>query len=281
MTAARTYQALCAVGSWVSATDLQRIGLHHSSASWLAREGVVEKKAAVDRWAPPLGPLEQIHLRIMSRTFYRAIAPTATIPSAQEQALIEHIATEGYEMTPKRQTQLVRGLTTICAKVYEATPISEPWPAARVLTELNRTGCGIPLDSVRGCLSSLVGSGLVAEPQRGSFQRVAVRDHAPEADEDYARRIVAAPPPAPPPPPSTPLLPATLPALPVAGASPKLAQLDRLASIGASMRAMAELAGQIASEVDAAALAAQEEMDSMQAGTEKLRQLQALLKSLA
>lgn len=78
-------------------------------------------------------------------------------------------------MTPARHAELIRSLTGISRKVYEATPIGDPWSVTTICSELYRQGTRTDLKVTAGCLASLKSDGLVREPLAGLFVRVPVR----------------------------------------------------------------------------------------------------------
>lgn len=78
-------------------------------------------------------------------------------------------------MNEARFNALHSGLTSVARKVYDATPIATPWTASSICAELRRNSININLKTVQGCLSSLIGSGLVDECKLGHFIRTPVR----------------------------------------------------------------------------------------------------------
>lgn len=76
-------------------------------------------------------------------------------------------------MNRSRYEALLRGLTAVARKVFDAVPSTEPMPTKLIYGELMRLGT--PVANYRileGCLASLVDSGLVHESRIGEFVRV-------------------------------------------------------------------------------------------------------------
>lgn len=175
-------------------------------------------------------------------------------------------------MNNARHKSIVEGLSAIAAKVYEAVPISEPWTVHQVLFEMARlNNQPYQIRVVAGCLSNLVESGLVKEPSRGSFVREPVKERPTiEAmtKKGVLREFAGIAP-------KEQVMPTNQPA---SGAAQLI---DRLAQIGSSLRALADHAKSIADEIDSAALAAEEDRSKLLGESDKLRQLQTLLKSIS
>lgn len=166
-------------------------------------------------------------------------------------------------MTPSRYEALLRDLTAICRKVFDATPISEAWHDAAIMSALRQAGSNVEGSVIRGCLENLRKSGLVIEPNPRHFQRV----HKPI-------RIIPMPTPLPENTATT-HRPAAAPVatnMPSKSAEParKLSTLDRLSRISLEFRALAD-------ELDDIAIQADEDMKAQGQDSETLRQLQKLL----
>lgn len=159
-------------------------------------------------------------------------------------------------MTPARYDQTVRELTQICRKVFDATPITEPWHDAAIMSELRRKGSNVEGSVIRGCLDTLFRVGLVKEGTPRHFQRIQAPTKEasmpttamPENTATTHRPTLAK----------------------VADPAPKLSTLDRLARISLKFRDLAD-------ELDDIAIQADEDMKAQGQDTETLRQLQKLL----
>jgi len=176
------------------------------------------------------------------------------------------VTNPGDFMNANKLARIESGLNTMARKVLEAVPMQEAWTKAQIAVELRRLGCGAARDVLEGCLATLTDSGLVKEPQRGSFIRVAVRQITPTAPAT----------------PTTPEEPAVQTNIrPIAAAAANDAPagtsgadtLTRLANLGALLRRAAD-------ECDAIALDVETRVQAAGQDGEKLRQLQALLKSI-
>lgn len=162
-------------------------------------------------------------------------------------------------MTPARAEALERGLTVVAARVLDAVPIQEAWSATQVHNELVRQGRPrMDLRVLHGCLASLKESGLVKEPARGAFSRIAVRLQPPRLVQEEP--VMATP---------VPIL-APVPTDP----------LPQLGILAESLRKQARTLLDCADAIDSAALLADERIKDASRGGEKLRELQKLLKGI-
>lgn len=154
------------------------------------------------------------------------------------------------EMNQAKFKSIHNGLSAIVKKVYEVVPIKTNWTSVQVVNELNRSGLNYDRKTIEGCLNSLVTSGLVSEPSKGLFIRVAVKDQPEKkvADLKPIRPVVS---------------------------------LD--AKQKGPMELLAELASkarQFAEELDNAALEIEQEFQASEAKSEQLKQLKSLLKGI-
>lgn len=159
-----------------------------------------------------------------------------------------------------------RGLSSIAKKVFEATPINEPWACATIVSEMRRLGSGADQKIIMGCLNTMIDLGLVVEPMKGHFQRVEVRAKcnavAATAEQPNHQQLSQ-------PQQAMPHTPSTQ-SLPTAATSP----IDRLSMFAIRLR-------ELANDMESAALDISEQAEINDAQTAKMRQLQQLLKSLA
>lgn len=161
--------------------------------------------------------------------------------------------------TDRRIQQSMQGATAVALKVLSAVPISEPWSREQIVAELRRTGHVGAVQVVHGCLDNLRGRGLIKEPSAGLFIRVQPRARLSidQPDEEAMTE---------PKPPSG--------AAPMAQSSAPHDPMATLADLAARLRKMAEAVEDLALDV-------QQQMDSIRADGEKLRQLRELLKGMA
>ena len=146
-----------------------------------------------------------------------------------------------------------KSLTAIAQKVYAAVPASEPWSTSYIHSEMGRLGSSTrDVAVVLGCLNTLKAAGLVAEPQRNTFIRTAIKPEKETAAHSNPIGI-------------TPMAPAKISAV----RSPMVI----LSDISTRFRELADA-------VDTAALEIDELFTAKSAGAEKLAQLQQLLKSI-
>jgi hypothetical protein len=162
-------------------------------------------------------------------------------------------------MSQARFQAMYSGMSTIARKVYDAVPIAAHWNPGQVVGELSRTGSNIEYRTVAGCLSSLIDAGLVQEPVKGYFCREPVREKLPPPKKDPMKPTAPAP--------------AVTPAAPT---SP----LDRLGALSVRVAGMAQSLKELASDIGDAAIDIEAQIETSQADMHKLKQLQAILKSL-
>lgn len=167
-----------------------------------------------------------------------------------------------------------RSLTTTARKVFGAVPIAEEWSPGQVRGEMLRQGINMDMRMVSGCLQSLIESGLATEPKPGLFCRVPVRPRPtpPAIDPAQPRPAV-----------ELALVTSTPKDYPMAApviAAPTTTSIDRLANLAARLRQATAVLTGIAADVENIALEIVEDNERRDEEVKKLRQLQALLKSL-
>lgn len=175
-------------------------------------------------------------------------------------------------MNAAKLTRLEGGLTTVARKVLDAVPIQEPWEKQTIVMELRRTGVATSVDIIEGCLRSLKDRGLVKEPRNGSFVRPQLRIAAAANEDELDDAGDQTPPPTTTTTKATPVRTTTLTVSPPA-TTERANTLTRLADLASSLRKTAD-------EVDAIAIDVEERIAVIEKDGEKLRQLQALLKSI-
>lgn len=167
------------------------------------------------------------------------------------------------------------GMTSICKKVYTATPINEPWTPAQILHEMFRIGCSTDLRMVSGCLNSLLAQKVVMENPRGHYVRVPIK-----SPREPIRNPTNASPPTPP---ATkdPIVPVTLPSASVVSTqtAPQSA-IDQLARLSARAVDIATLLKQLAADIDSAAIEIEDQIAAKGEDAKKLTQLRELLKGI-
>lgn len=165
-------------------------------------------------------------------------------------------------MNNARIEALERGITGVARKVLEACPIAESWDAAQVSAELRRTSISVDHRTVTGCLRSLASSGLLRETERGKFIRVNTKA---KAGQSPAVSAPAAEPP-------TTAEPAP------EGRDQQGDAIDKIGAIVAGLRGIAETATELASSIEDVVLDIELSNQAARADSEKLRQLQNLLR---
>jgi len=168
-------------------------------------------------------------------------------------------------MNYSRFKSVLNNMTSAAQKVYEAVPLATTWTHDQIHREMRRIGNHMDYRTMQGCVNSLCGAGLVREaPIGGQFIRTEVRGKpGPKPIKEQLEALQAES--------TTPMAqPTVLTPVPTTPRSP----VDILGDLAAKCRKLAD-------EVDAAALAAQAYVEESDRSTEKLRQLQTLLKSLS
>lgn len=153
-------------------------------------------------------------------------------------------------MTPDKQQQKLAGQTTIAQKVFQFTPVEEPWTPLQVASALSRaTGSRIDMHILKGCLAALTDSGLARMTGNGLYQRVPVSRPSTTTPKEQPTMITTEP-------------------------SAPVSAIDLLDGIAKRMRALA-------TDIEAAALSIEEERAKDAVVIQKAQQLQALLKGFA
>lgn len=168
-------------------------------------------------------------------------------------------------MNAAKLAEAERTVSIQARKVLEATPLAEIWTIKQVCSELGRRGVRMDVETVAGCLASLKDDGLVREHRRGEFQRISAKAPVlaavPAAQTEPAQAATPA---------------ASAPAAaPVRGDT-----LAKIAGLAASLR---DAAHQLLSEaqlLDDIAIEVEERIAAVGAESDKLRQLQQLLRSI-
>ena len=165
-------------------------------------------------------------------------------------------------MTPEKQKQKLAGHTAIAQKIFQAVPVAEAWTVGQVAAALHRaTGSRIDQHTMLGCLRAMADAGLVRTTGRGMlFQRAPVSTPAADAATDKTKDVTVT---------QT----ANLAAAPTPVPTPASA-IDVIGAATKKIRAIAD-------ELDAWALACEEEKSRVAGEVDKLKQLKALLKEIA
>ena len=161
-----------------------------------------------------------------------------------------------------RFKQMFNVLNAPVKKVYEAVPVSEAWTSTQIIGEISRLGYSMrDSKAIIGCLDTLKRQGLIQEPERGSFVRVEVKaiETYVKFMEETKEKIMAAKP----------------------ATQTKQTNLDRLISLSEKANGLAAQMKSVASELENVALEIESEIQENSNSSQKLKQLQELLKGLA
>lgn len=173
-------------------------------------------------------------------------------------------------MNAKRRQSIINGLTAVARKVLECVPKQEPMDQHKILAEYQRLHGSIAFRVLQGALHNLVESKLI-KIKGSCFIQDSIQDNVNDPDDDpdlYPETEIEKPM-------NNPIVPVKKPVV-VSQADPT-SEMSRIAE---RLRTMGEQMTQLATMVEDAALLYEEKLDKIGADTEKLRQLQALLKSL-
>lgn len=163
-------------------------------------------------------------------------------------------------MTPAKQEILMQGQSSIAKKIYECVPIQEAWPTFQIAQALKATaGSTADIRRVQACLSDLVESGLIREPQPRHYQRAEVKEKpkTPELKMQTHKPLAQS-----------------------AVATQSHSPIDILGELSVEILGMAEHLKKLARRVEDAALAIEQERENNSESLEKLNQLKTILKGL-
>lgn len=182
---------------------------------------------------------------------------------------IENERLEG--MNTARLDEAARSLSGVAKAVMEATPKTEPWTGQQICGELRRIGKNIETTVVMGCLGTLKRQGLVQEKPAGQFLRVTPKAKSPPPP---ALQVVQ---------PKQPEPEAEAEPAPQPASEPPATDrgtLTKLADLSTKLRASADELQQFADAIDDVAIEVEERIQKINADSEKLAQLRALLKGI-
>lgn len=161
-----------------------------------------------------------------------------------------------------RFKQVHNTLNAPVKKVYEAVPASEAWTSTQIIGEISRLGYSMrDSKAIIGCLDTLKRQGLIAEPERGSFIRIEVKETTfDKFIEETKEKTMAT---------SKPVT------------QIKQSNLDRLISLSEKANGLAAQMKSMATELENVALEIEAEIQENSTSAKKLKQLQELLKGVA
>lgn len=167
-------------------------------------------------------------------------------------------------MTPIKYKTALDAQPAIARKLFEFVPIQDAWPANKIIGEMIRSGLPrIDFKTVEGCMNRLKDAGLVKEPERGTFQRIAPREReAPKLQ----LQVCAAPAPEP--------IAERCPGPVIEGNAPTIV----LGEMATTLRRYAGALTSLADELDESAVGMEERIDHAERRLSKFRELSALLK---
>lgn len=156
------------------------------------------------------------------------------------------------------------GLSAVAKRVYEAVPIKDEWSKDQVISEVARLYPSMrDAHAISGCLATMVRSGVVIETTPGKFKREPIDAAAPKKSQTALSEQKEA-------------NMSQTEQKPIAVATPieKIAGLQRLAA-----KIMDDVKA-LSSEIETVAIEVEMQFAERDAESQKLRQLQTLLKGL-
>lgn len=160
---------------------------------------------------------------------------------------------------------IYNGLSSVAKKVYEAIPIQDAWDLKAIIAEMKRIFPSMGDQNViKGCVNTLVQSGLVEEPKNGHFKRAVVDPEESSRPDPNLDKYFVAQKEAPP-----------WENLPDATPLEKINGLQKIAA------RISQDVKQLSDAIETVAIEVEDQFSQRDAESQKLKQLQALLKSLA
>lgn len=177
-------------------------------------------------------------------------------------------------MNEAKLQQKEEGLNGMAKKVLDVVPIQESWTKQQIVAELRRIGSNAGIDVVESCLNTLRGRGLVKESERGVFTRCAAKRPMPPGKGEVilisGTEIMR----------QKGWLKTEQPKEEPMQAAQIKPQAEKSNDTMTKIASIAESLRKTANELDGIALEYEERMQAIERDTDKLRQLQTLLKSL-
>ena len=165
---------------------------------------------------------------------------------------------KGESMRYHKFKAIYNGMTTVQKKVYEAIPISEAWDSVKIKNELQRTGGYTENRIMMGCINGLISSGLVKEVGKGFFQREPVTEKAETIIEKEQQKE------------ETQIMPQRSNTDPI----------EKIANLTIKTNDIMAAIKSLASDIETVAIEVQASFEKQGKDSERLKQLQQLLKGL-
>lgn len=164
-------------------------------------------------------------------------------------------------MKEEKFNSIYNGLSVQHKKVFESVPGDAYWSAARVGSDMFSKGIKLDLSIITGTLNCLVRNGLVIETEKGMFSRERVEKSAkPKKEVTQAVKQITK--------------------IEESMTKEQRSPFDIIREISLKFMDVAKTINTIAAELDASLSAAETHIAANDKDTEKLKQLQVLLKSL-
>lgn len=158
----------------------------------------------------------------------------------------------------------VNGLTSIAKKIFSVVPVVDAWTPNQIKAELGRlTNSSADIRVIEGCLTSLINQGLVTEPKPKTYRRVAMKEPKTANDGVIEKQKIV-----------------ETKTVAIQKQQKQVAAIEKLAGIASRALDISSSLKQLAADIDAAAIEIDEQAKTDKQDTEKLKQLQTLLRSL-
>ena len=172
---------------------------------------------------------------------------------------IKYLLSIGENVNEARFKAVFNGQSAIAKKVFDSVPKDTYWAAGRIANEMSAIhGANPGINIINGCLNTLLKSGLVIEGSPGLFSKVSIKKKAAIQNKEYEFAM-------------KPL---------EIKMQAKENTFDAIREIVIKFMDVAKTINHLASEIDARISDAEKQVADNEKDTEKLKQLQLLLKSL-
>lgn len=175
------------------------------------------------------------------------------------------------DMNAKIMESTINGLSAIAKKVYDAVPIEAPYNTNAICAAMRQAGCGtVDIRTVQGCLNGLIADGLIKEPNPGRFIKPAKKKKQPEDKKIIEFAETSKPH----------IVEKQEMTNQIANKPQGKSAIELLSDLSDRVSSLSKALKQIVDDIDAAAIELSDSMKKNRDDAEKLKQLQALLKSI-
>ena len=173
---------------------------------------------------------------------------------------VKYLISIGENVNEARFKAVFNGLSSVAKKVFDAVPRDTYWTSGRIANELSKAhGSNPEMNILKGCLNTLIQHGLVIEGTPGTFAKVAITKKIVKIKEIEDKQTQQ---------------------MEIKMTAKEVNAFDAIREIAIKFMDTAKDINQLASEIDVKLSDVEKEMADNVKDTEKLKQLQSLLKSL-